>query len=50
MNDAQISTQISQGKGNMPPFAGTLDSAKINSLIPIVRELSKNAAAAKKPS
>ena len=50
LTDAQISSQISQGKGNMPPFAGTLDSAEINSLIAIVRELSKNAAAAKKPS
>ena len=50
MTDAQIFAQISQGKGNMPPFAGALDSAKISSLISIVRELSKNAAAAKKPS
>src|ERR1700739_2390919 len=49
LTDAQISSQISQGKGNMPPFGGTLDGAKINSLIAIVRELSKKAAAAKKP-
>src|ERR1700740_1824997 len=50
MTDAQISAQISQGKGNMPPFGGTLDGAKINSLIAIVRELSKNTSASKKPS
>jgi mono/diheme cytochrome c family protein len=50
LTDAQISSQISQGKGNMPPFAGTLDSAEINSLIPIIRELSKNTSASKKPS
>jgi len=50
LTDTQISAQISQGKGNMPPFSGTLDSAKINSLIPIIRELSKNTSAGKKPS
>ena len=50
LTDAQISAQISQGKGNMPPFAGTLDSAKINSLIPIIRQLSQNVSAGKKPS
>lgn len=50
LTDAEISTQIDQGKGNMPPFGGTLNKAQIDSLIPIVREFSKKTAAAKKPS
>ena len=50
LTDAQISAQISQGKGNMPPFGGTLGGAKINSLIPIVRELSKKSTTGKKSS
>ncbi len=50
MTDAEIYTQIDQGKGNMPPFGGTLNKAQIDSLIPIVREFSKKAAATKKPS
>jgi mono/diheme cytochrome c family protein len=50
LTDAEISTQIDQGKGNMPPFGGTLNKAQIDSLIPIVREFSKKAAAPKKPS
>ena len=48
LTDPEIATQIEQGKGNMPPFAGTLTKAQINSLIPIVRELSKKAPAAAK--
>ena len=51
MTDAEISTQIDQGKGNMPPFGGTLNKAQIDALIPIVRQFSKKTgAAAKKPS
>ena len=50
LTDAEIHTQIDQGKGNMPPFGGTLNKAQIDSLIPIVREFGKKTAAAKKPS
>ena len=50
LTDAEIAMQIDQGKGNMPPFGGTLTKAQIDSLIPIVREFSKKAAAPKKPS
>jgi mono/diheme cytochrome c family protein len=46
----QIHTQIEQGKGNMPPFGGTLNKAQIDSLIPIVRSFGKKSAGAKKPS
>jgi mono/diheme cytochrome c family protein len=45
LTDAEIFTQIDQGKGNMPPFGGTLSKAQINSLIPFVRQFSKKAAA-----
>jgi mono/diheme cytochrome c family protein len=44
LTDAEIFTQIDQGKGNMPPFGGTLNKSQINSLVPIIRELSKKAA------
>jgi mono/diheme cytochrome c family protein len=50
LTDAEIHTQIEQGKGNMPPFGGTLNKAQIDSLIPIVRAFSKKAPAGKKPS
>jgi mono/diheme cytochrome c family protein len=50
LTDAEIFTQIDQGKGNMPPFGGTLNKAQIDSLVPIVRELGKKPAAGKKPS
>jgi mono/diheme cytochrome c family protein len=50
LTDAEIYTQIDQGKGNMPPFGGTLNKAQIDSLIPIVRAFAKKPAAAKKPS
>jgi mono/diheme cytochrome c family protein len=50
LTDAEIAMQIDQGKGNMPPFGGTLSKAQIESLIPIIREFSKKAAPAKKPS
>jgi mono/diheme cytochrome c family protein len=42
--------QIEQGKGNMPPFGGTLNKAQIDSLIPIVRGFGKKPAGSKKPS
>jgi mono/diheme cytochrome c family protein len=50
LTDAEIHAQIDQGKGNMPPFGGTLNKAQIDSLIPIVREFGKKPAAVKKPS
>jgi mono/diheme cytochrome c family protein len=50
MTDAEIHTQIEQGKNNMPPFSGTLTKAQIDSLIPIVRAFGKKAAGAKKTS
>jgi mono/diheme cytochrome c family protein len=50
LTDAEIFTQIDQGKGNMPPFGGTLNKAQIDSLIPIVRAFAKKPAAGKKPS
>jgi mono/diheme cytochrome c family protein len=50
LTDAEIHTQIEQGKGNMPPFGGTLNKAQIDSLIPIVRAFGKKTASAKKPS
>jgi mono/diheme cytochrome c family protein len=50
LTDAQIYTQIDQGKGNMPPFGGTLNKAQIDSLIPYVRQLSKKPSGAKKSS
>jgi mono/diheme cytochrome c family protein len=50
LTDAEIHTQIEQGKGNMPPFGGTLNKAQIDSLIPVVRAFSKKAPAGKKPS
>ena len=48
LTDAQLYTQIDQGKNNMPPFGGTLDKAKINDLIAYVRVLGKKKAPAKK--
>ena len=48
MTDAEIQTQIQQGKNNMPPFIGTLNKAQIDSLIPIVRAFGKKTASAKK--
>jgi mono/diheme cytochrome c family protein len=50
LTDAEIHTQIEQGKNNMPPFGGTLNKAQIDSLIPVVRAFSKKPAAGKKPS
>jgi mono/diheme cytochrome c family protein len=50
MTDAEIHTQIEQGKNNMPPFSGTLSKAQIDSLVPIVRAFGKKTAGAKKSS
>jgi len=50
LTDAEIHTQIDQGKGNMPPFGGTLNKAQIDSLVPIVRAFGKKSAVVKKPS
>src|SRR5450631_977691 len=46
LTDAEIFTQIDQGKGNMPPFGGSLNKAQINSLVPIIRDLGKKTSAA----
>ena len=48
LTDAQIFTQIDQGKGNMPPFGDALGKAKINDLIAYVHVLIKKPGAAKK--
>ena len=50
LTDAEIHSQIEQGKGNMPPFGGTLSKAQIDSLIPIVRAFGKKTAGTKKSS
>jgi mono/diheme cytochrome c family protein len=50
LTDAEIYTQMDQGKGNMPPFGGTLNKAQIDSLIPIVRAFAKKPAVSKKTS
>jgi mono/diheme cytochrome c family protein len=50
LTDAEIHTQIEQGKGNMPPFGGTLNKAQIDSLIPVIRAFGKKSAPAKKSS
>ena len=48
LTDAEIQTQIQQGKNNMPPFIGALTKAQIDSLIPIVRSFGRKTASAKK--
>jgi mono/diheme cytochrome c family protein len=50
LTDAEVHAQIEQGKGNMPPFGGTLNKAQIDSLIPIVRAFGKKSTVAKKTS
>jgi cytochrome c6 len=50
LTDAQIATQISQGKNNMPPFGDSLDKGKISDLIAYVRVLQKKSGGAKKSS
>jgi mono/diheme cytochrome c family protein len=44
LTDAQIATQIDQGKGNMPPFGGTVNKAQINDLIAYIHVLTKKGA------
>ena len=39
--NAQLQQIISDGKGNMPPFKGSLSEAQINSLVAYVRTFSK---------
>jgi cytochrome c6 len=41
LTDAQIATQISDGKGNMPPFKSTLNAAQIKQLVAYVRTFGK---------
>lgn len=40
---AQLQQIISEGKGNMPPFKGSLSEAQISSLISYVRSFSRKA-------
>ncbi len=47
LTDVQIATQITQGKGNMPPFSN-LTKAQIDALVPYLRGLGKKQAASKK--
>ena len=47
LTDAQIYAQIDQGKGNMPPFGGTLNKAQIDDLIAYVHALGKKQAGKK---
>jgi mono/diheme cytochrome c family protein len=42
--DADFYTQIDKGKGNMPPFGGSLDKAQIEDLIAYVRQLGNKGA------
>lgn len=41
MTDAQIVDQISNGKGNMPPFKNTLSKDQIQALVKYVRKFGK---------
>ncbi len=47
LTDAQIYTQISKGKGNMPPFGGALNPTQIKDLIVYVRHFGKHPAGVK---
>jgi cytochrome c6 len=47
-SDADFYTQIDKGKGNMPPFGGSLDKTQINDLVAYVRQFGKKQTAAKK--
>ncbi len=42
LSDAEIYAQIDKGKGNMPPFGGSLNKSQFNDLIAFVRQLAKN--------
>lgn len=39
--DADFYTQIDKGKGNMPPFGGSLDKSQIDDLVAYVRQIGK---------
>jgi cytochrome c6 len=41
--DADFYTQIDKGKGNMPPFGGSLDKSQIDDLVAYVRQFGKTA-------
>jgi cbb3-type cytochrome c oxidase subunit III len=41
MTDAQIATQIENGKGNMPPFKSSLDHEKVEKIVAYVRTFGK---------
>jgi cytochrome c6 len=41
--DADFYTQIDKGKGNMPPFGGSLDKSQIEDLIAYVRQFGNKA-------
>jgi mono/diheme cytochrome c family protein len=41
MTDAQIATQIENGKGNMPPFKSSLDHDKVEKIVAFVRTFGK---------
>jgi mono/diheme cytochrome c family protein len=40
-SEAQLRQIISEGKGNMPPFKGSLSDAQIDSLVAYIRTFSK---------
>ena len=50
LTEAQIFTQIDQGKGNMPPFGDALGKAKVADLVAYVHVLTKKSGGAKKPT
>jgi len=41
LTDAQITAQIENGKGNMPPFKSTLNAAQVKLLVAYVRTFGK---------
>jgi mono/diheme cytochrome c family protein len=41
LTDAQITTQIENGKNNMPPFKATLNASQVKLLVAYVRTLGK---------
>jgi len=41
LTNAQITTQIENGKGNMPPFKSTLNAAQVKLLVAYVRTFGK---------
>lgn len=47
LTDAQITTQITEGKNNMPPFGDALTKGQIADLVAYVRALGKKGAAKK---